>query len=41
MHLCLAIHRDFTYDRKATKVTTTSNEAFKLRKGVCQDFSPE
>ncbi|MEO8883125.1 MAG: transglutaminase family protein [Devosia sp.] len=39
MDLCLAIHRDFAYDRKATQVSTTPNEAFRLKKGVCQDFS--
>jgi len=39
MDLCLAIHRDFAYDRKATRVDTSPFEAFELRKGVCQDFS--
>jgi transglutaminase-like putative cysteine protease len=37
--LCAAIHRDFTYDPKATDVETTPDEAFALRKGVCQDFA--
>jgi len=37
--LCLAVHRDFTYDTKATKVSTTPAEAFALRRGVCQDFA--
>jgi transglutaminase-like putative cysteine protease len=37
--LCLAIHRDFAYDAKATDVRTTPAEAFALRKGVCQDFA--
>jgi transglutaminase-like putative cysteine protease len=37
--LCLAIHRDFSYDPKATDVETTPEEAFALRKGVCQDFA--
>lgn len=37
--LCLAIHRDFAYDPKATHVETTPADAFKLRKGVCQDFA--
>jgi transglutaminase-like putative cysteine protease len=36
--LCLAIHRDFKYDPKATDVETKPGEAFALRKGVCQDF---
>ncbi|RUT35206.1 transglutaminase family protein [Arsenicitalea aurantiaca] len=37
--LCLSIHRDFTYDPKATKVDTRPAEAFALRRGVCQDFA--
>lgn len=37
--LCSAIHRDFAYDPKATTVDTTPREAFKLKKGVCQDFA--
>ena len=39
MALCQAIHRDFTYDPKATDVETKPQEAFELRKGVCQDFA--
>ena len=39
MDLCLSIHRDFAYDKDATKVDTLPMEAFTLRKGVCQDFS--
>lgn len=39
MALCLAIHRDFAYDPKATDVETKPQEAFELRKGVCQDFA--
>ncbi|WP_375452501.1 transglutaminase domain-containing protein [uncultured Devosia sp.] len=39
MSLCLAIHRDFAYDPKATDVATKPSEAFVLRKGVCQDFA--
>jgi transglutaminase-like putative cysteine protease len=38
MDLCLAIHRDFAYDRDSTDVDTTPLEAFQLRRGVCQDF---
>jgi transglutaminase-like putative cysteine protease len=38
LDLCLAIHRDFTYDREATKVDTSPVEAFNLKRGVCQDF---
>jgi transglutaminase-like putative cysteine protease len=37
--LCMAIHRDFAYDPKATDVETKPAEAFALRKGVCQDFA--
>lgn len=36
---CMAIHRDFDYDPKATDVETKPAEAFALRKGVCQDFA--
>ncbi|MBU1307196.1 MAG: transglutaminase family protein [Alphaproteobacteria bacterium] len=37
--LCLAIHRDFAYDPKATDVETPPSKVFALRKGVCQDFA--
>jgi transglutaminase-like putative cysteine protease len=33
------IHADFTYDTKATGVTTAPAEAFAKRMGVCQDFA--
>jgi transglutaminase-like putative cysteine protease len=33
------IHKDFRYDVNATKVDTTSVQAFRLRAGVCQDFA--
>lgn len=39
LDLCLAIHRDFTYDGEATKVDTSPVEAFNLKRGVCQDFA--
>lgn len=39
MALCLAIHRDFEFDAKATDVGTSPQEAFALKKGVCQDFA--
>lgn len=39
MDLCLSIHRDFQYERDTTDVDTTPLEAFRLRKGVCQDFA--
>lgn len=37
--LCRRIHAEFDYDGEATTVSTTANEAFELRRGVCQDFS--
>lgn len=33
------IKRDFTYDPKATVVSTPLEEAFRSRRGVCQDFA--
>lgn len=39
MDFCNRIHRDFTYDGKATTVHTKASDAFRLRRGVCQDFS--
>jgi transglutaminase-like putative cysteine protease len=33
------IHRDFRFDAKATTVRTTTEEVFKKRGGVCQDFA--
>lgn len=37
--LCDRIHRDFTYDPEATTVDTPPREAFRLKRGVCQDFT--
>ncbi len=37
--VCARINKDFTYDREATTVDTTPLEAFKLKRGVCQDFA--
>src|SRR5258706_839254 len=34
-----AIHARLTYEKRATDVTTTAEEALKLGRGVCQDFS--
>jgi transglutaminase-like putative cysteine protease len=39
MDLCLSIHRDFAYDRESTDVDTAPDEAFSLKRGVCQDFA--
>lgn len=35
----LALHRDMAFDPEATTVDTPVEEAFALRRGVCQDFS--
>jgi transglutaminase-like putative cysteine protease len=37
--LMARLHGDFTYDPKATTVTTPVEEVFELRRGVCQDFA--
>ncbi|MCQ2002733.1 transglutaminase family protein [Rhizobium sp. NRK18] len=37
--ICARIYKDFKYDSDATTVDTTPREAFKLKRGVCQDFS--
>jgi transglutaminase-like putative cysteine protease len=39
LDLCMSIHKDFKYDKTATKVDTGPVEAFGLRRGVCQDFA--
>lgn len=39
LSLCARIHKDFIYDPKATTVDTTPKEAFRLKRGVCQDFA--
>ncbi|MBS9476849.1 transglutaminase family protein [Ancylobacter radicis] len=33
------LHEEFTYDSRATEVTTPALEAFTIRRGVCQDFA--
>lgn len=33
------VHREFTYESGVTSVNTHLEEAFKLRRGVCQDFT--
>ena len=33
------IHKDFIYDPGSTTITTTVNEVFMQRRGVCQDFA--
>jgi transglutaminase-like putative cysteine protease len=38
MDFCLAIHRDFKYEKDTTDVNTAPLDAFNLKKGVCQDF---
>ena len=37
--LMLAIQREIAFDTAPTHVATTAEEAFALRRGVCQDFS--
>lgn len=37
--VCARIHQQFTYLPGATKVDTPAGTAFRLRKGVCQDFA--
>ncbi|WP_137133488.1 transglutaminase family protein [Rhizobium sp. FKY42] len=37
--LCARIFKEFKYDAEATTVDTSPAEAFKLKRGVCQDFS--
>lgn len=37
--LCARIHADFRYDPDATTVDTSPEDAFSLRRGVCQDFA--
>ncbi|MEI8145511.1 MAG: transglutaminase family protein [Alphaproteobacteria bacterium] len=34
-----AVHADFVYDKAPTQSTTTAEEAFALKRGVCQDFA--
>jgi len=37
--LMTRMYEDFTYDSKATEVSTPAREAFDKRRGVCQDFA--
>jgi len=37
--LTARIHRDFTYDPKATTIATSLEKVFDTRRGVCQDFA--
>ena len=37
--VCRQIHSDFAFDSEATTVDTPAREAFKLKRGVCQDFT--
>ncbi|KAA5544399.1 transglutaminase family protein [Roseiconus nitratireducens] len=39
LDLTRRIHHDFAYDTTATDVNTTTERAFELRAGVCQDFA--
>lgn len=37
--ICARIHKDFSYDGEATSVDTSPAQAFRLKRGVCQDFA--
>jgi transglutaminase-like putative cysteine protease len=39
MDLTARIHKDFRFDPKVTNVRTPTEEVFKKRRGVCQDFA--
>jgi transglutaminase-like putative cysteine protease len=39
LDLTTRIHRDFRFDAKVTTVRTPTEEVFKKRRGVCQDFA--
>ncbi len=39
LDLTKRIHAEFAYDVNATQVDTPTEDAFRLRKGVCQDFA--
>ncbi len=39
MDLTKRVHADFRYDTAATDVNTTTEDAFRMRAGVCQDFA--
>jgi transglutaminase-like putative cysteine protease len=39
LEITARIHRDFQFDSKVTTVRTPTEEVFKKRRGVCQDFA--
>ena len=39
LDLARRIHKDFTFDKKATSVATPLRQVLKQRRGVCQDFA--
>lgn len=39
LHLMHALHRDFRYQKAATNVSTTAEEAMERGAGVCQDYA--
>jgi transglutaminase-like putative cysteine protease len=39
LDLTARIHKDFRFDSKVTNVRTTTEEVFRKRHGVCQDFA--
>ncbi|HJY45411.1 MAG TPA: transglutaminase family protein, partial [Propionibacteriaceae bacterium] len=39
LDVCALIHDRLSYERGSTKVTSTAQEVWELRRGVCQDYS--
>ena len=39
IELMRRVHRDFTYDSDSTEISTPVLEAFRTKRGVCQDFA--
>ena len=39
IELTARIHRDFRYDPRATTISTSLDDVFRGRAGVCQDFA--
>jgi len=39
MHLMRCIHRDFHYEQNITAINTSAEDAWQLRRGVCQDYA--
>lgn len=39
LHIMHSLNRDFEYEKGATEITTTAEQAMALGKGVCQDYA--